>query len=371
MHLIDTGGPGGAETVFTQLAQRMSSFTRTLAVVPTENWLAKQLRATSIDPIVLSAKGSFNLQYLGRLVTIARQHDVKLVQTHLLGSAVYGALLGMVTRTPVVSVIHGPTDLRGPGRLASIKALLLRHCCSRLIAVSTGTRASLLDFGIPPESIMLIRNGVDTAHFLPGRADSLRSELGLTDQDVLIGAVGNIRAPKAYDDLLAAAALALSDHHRFHLAIIGQGDEVALRSLQALADSLGIGKQCHLLGFRPGNPQLYRNFDVFVSSSRSEGLSLAFLEAMATGLPVVATRSGGPQEVVADDVSGLLVPVSNPQALAGALKRLIASPELRAKLGAAARTRVASDFSLESNFKQYATLYQNLLRIERRPDLHA
>ena len=106
---------------------------------------------------------------------------------------------------------------------------------------------------------------------------------------------------------------------------------------------------------------LYRSLDVFVSSSRSEGLSLAFLEALATGLPVVATRSGGPQEVIEPDVAGVLVPIEDPAALAQGLLRVVGDRELRDRLGAAARQRVFEAFSLEAVLQQYARLYDKLL----------
>ncbi|MDB6091115.1 MAG: hypothetical protein JWN85_3899, partial [Gammaproteobacteria bacterium] len=194
-----------------------------------------------------------------------------------------------------------------------------------------------------------------------GRAADLRAELGLRTGELLIGAVGNIRTPKAYDVLLKAAAAVLGRLPECHFAIIGQGDEAALQPLLQARATLGIDARCHFLGFRKSTPDLYRNFDVFVSSSRSEGLSLAFLEAMATGLPVVATRSGGPQEVIEPDVSGVLVPIEDPAALADGLQRTLQDASFRARLGAAARQRVVDSFSLESVLRQYATLYDKLL----------
>ena len=367
MHLIDTAGPGGAETVFAQLAHRMGQCaTNTLTVVPREDWLSGQLRSLRIEPVILPARGSLNVQYLRQLIKVARGHRVKLIHTHLLGSAIYGALVGLITRTPVIAVLHGPTDLRSLGRLAGLKRWLLAHACSVVVAVSTSTRDALLQFGLRPQSITLIRNGVDTDYYSPGRADELRTELGLGPGDLLIGAVGNIRKPKAYEVLLKAAALVLTRVPNCHFAIVGQGDEQQLAPLQELRQSLDIAARCHFLGFRKSTPALYRNFDVFVSSSRSEGLSLAFLEAMATGLPVVATRSGGPQEVIEPDLSGVLVPIEDPDALAQGLIGTLLSAETRARLGAAARERVVEAFSLEAVLREYAQLYDKLLGRDRK-----
>jgi glycosyltransferase involved in cell wall biosynthesis len=362
LHLIDTAGPGGAETVFAQLAHRMGErHTTTLTVIPREDWLSGHLRSLRIEPVILAARGSVNVGYLRQLIRVARGHQVRLIHTHLLGSAIYGALLGLITRTPVIAVLHGPTDLRDLGKMAGLKRWLLAHACSVVVAVSTSTRDALLAFGLRPASITLIRNGVDTDFYTPGRATDLRAELGLRPDELLIGAVGNIRKPKAYEVLLKAAAAVSERSPGCHFAIVGQGDAEQLAPLEKLRDTLGIAARCHFLGFRRSTPELYRNFDVFVSSSRSEGLSLAFLEAMATGLPVVATRSGGPQEVIEQDVSGVLVPIEDPDALAAALLRTLESPEFRVKLGAAARERVVDSFSLEAVLRQYAALYEKLL----------
>ncbi len=361
MHLIDTGGPGGAETVFAQLAYRLGEKTRTLTVVPREDWLSAHLRTLQIQPIILAARGSLNFSYLWSLIGLARRHRVRLIHTHLLGSAIYGALVGLFTGTRVVAVIHGPTDLRKLGKLAGVKRWLLRHACSAVVAVSTSTREALVSFGLPPEAITLIQNGVDTERYSPGRDSGLREELGLEAGDLLVGAVGNIRIPKAYDILLKAAAIVLPHVPNCHIAIVGQGDEAAMRPLLELSASLGLTGRCHFLGFRKSTPELYRNFDVFVSSSRSEGLSLAFLEAMASGLAVVATRSGGPQEVIEPEASGVLVPIENPEALAEGLRRTLLDAELRTRLGTAARARVVEGFSLDAVLHQYAEIYATLL----------
>ena len=246
MHLIDTGGPGGAETVFAQLAARLGQRdTRTLTIVPREDWLADHLRSLQIQPVILAARGSLNFGYLLSLIGIARRQRVRLIHTHLLGSAVYGALLGLITRTAVIAVLHGPTDLRKLGRLAGVKRWLLRHACSVVVAVSSSTRDALLAFGLPEKSIILIQNGVDTDRYSPGRASELRDELGVRPGELLIGAVGNIRTPKAYDVLLKSAALLLARVPNCHLAIVGQGDESAMKPLQELSASLD-RKSTHL-----------------------------------------------------------------------------------------------------------------------------
>jgi glycosyltransferase involved in cell wall biosynthesis len=344
MHLIDTGGPGGAETVFSYVASRATNAgLRPLAVVPRDNWLSSNLRELGHEPMILSDKGALNIGYLRSLIDLIRKNNVKVIQTHLLGSAVYGALAGLITRTPVISTFHGPTDLNHPGRFVALKRGLIRAGCSAIVAVSTSTRDALLAFGLPSHSITLIQNGVDT-------------ELGLSAEDLLIAAVGNIRAPKAYDVLLRAAAKVLKAVPTAFFVVIGEGAELQMRPLLELRAMLGIESRFKFLGFRKSSSMLFQNFDIFTSSSSSEGLSLSFLEAMASGCAIVATRSGGPQDAIDDGVSGLLVSVNDPDALARALETAARDPELRAGLGAAARARAVQDFSLQSMIDKYQAL---------------
>ncbi len=362
LHLIDTGGPGGAETMFQQLAIKLDGRPlRSVAVVPREDWLSAKLRARGLEPHIVEVKGSLNFGLLRRLSKLAKDNDVRVIHAHLLGSSVYAALLGLMLRLPVIAVFHGPHDLRAPGRFASVKRWLLKNACSKLVAVSGSTRESLIEFGVNKNQIVIVPNGIEIGSFTGARHTTLRRELGIPDQDVLIGAVGNIRAPKAYDVLVKSAAIVLSHQPGAHFAVVGEGSEDAMRPLLALRDSLGINRRFHFLGFRKTDAELFGNFDIFVSSSRSEGLPLSFLEAWASNLPIVATRSGGAQEVIVDGETGLLVPIEDPPALAAALERLIVDSDLKERLRTAGREKVVRDYNLDRAVDRYAEFHRGLL----------
>lgn len=358
LHLIDTGGPGGAETIFAGLARYFNPRARSLAVIPSDKWLASELRRVGVEPLIMPAHGTMELRYLGKLRALIREHRVKLIQTHLLGSGVYGSLAGLTTGVPVVAVFHGPTDLRNPGRFASLKRRLLLRTAAAIVAVSHSTRQELVTFGLPDAALTQINNGIDTSEFVPGSNTAIRTGLQLRPTDVLIGAVGNIRAPKAYEVLLRAAAAVTDARPNVHFAVVGQEDNKLSPGLLALRAELGLVSRFHFLGFVRSDRQLYNNFDVFVSSSRSEGLSLSFLEAMATGRPIVATRSGGAEQAIVDRASGLLVPVDAPEALAAALTTLVTDADLRSRLALGARARCMAEFSLERMFSAYEALYE-------------
>ena len=133
LHVIDTGGPGGAETVFLNCATRLdpTRFTCT-AVINDDAWLAQQLRAHGHEPRIESARGSFNLSYLRRIAQIAREGRANLICAHLYGSAVYASSLSVVSSIPLVSVFHGEADIAPEDRFTFLKAAMIRKGSNRV-----------------------------------------------------------------------------------------------------------------------------------------------------------------------------------------------------------------------------------------------
>ena len=366
MHVIDTGGPGGAETVFLQVATRLDPARfRSVAVVENNGWLAEQLEKRSLVPHILSAKGSFKIGYLLALRRLVRQRKIDVIVAHLYGSAIYASLLGRITRVPVVSVMHGQSDVAESDRLASLRSGIVRKGSRKVIFVSEhlkdylGPRLRLAE-----SQCAVIPNGVDTQVFRPSRDRSLRSELALADDAIVVGAIGNIRPPKAYAVLLRAARILLDRSQRFHFIIAGDCSNDLSRELIELSRSLGIEQQLSFLGLRTDVARILNNLDAFVLSSRTEGFSIACIEAMACGIPVVATRSGGPEEIL-EDGAGILVPTDDPEAIAQAVDDVTSSKDLAEALTTKALKRVQHRYSLGGMVSQYEALLDSLIRHPR------
>ena len=362
LHLIDTGGPGGAETVFAQLAQAFPrDIGKPLVVVSREGWLAERVRERGLTPIALDPRGSFNLGYLGKLMQLIRAHDVRLVVAHLFGSMLYGGIAGRLTGVPVLGVLHGQTDLAGP-RLASLKNTLVRHTLSHTVFVSEPLREDLNALlRLPRERTSVITNAVDTERFTPGADGSLRTELQLPTGLPLVGAIGNIRRPKGYDVLLRAWRALLDDGTEAHLAIVGEGSGSLMQELLALRASLGLEQHVTFLGLRADVVNVLRSLDVLVSSSTTEGFSIVCVEAMACGVPVVATRSGGPESIIDDGVSGILVAVDDPPAIAAGVRRVLQDSSLRTSMVGAGREQVERRFGQSRQIAAYADIAHALL----------
>ena len=363
LHVIDTGGPGGAETVFLQTATCLDAARfQSTAIVGGEGWLAQQLRQRAVSPHVVPAKGSFNARYLMALLRLARQHGSEVIVAHLYGSSVYASLAGTLLSIPVVSVLHGQSDVPDAERVSWLKTAIVRTGSRSVVFVSERLRDHLrARIRLAAAQCAVIPNGVDTALFRPGRDRSLRAELGLADDTALIGAIGNIRKPKAYDVLLRAARALLDRSQRFHLVIAGDCGNSLGRQLDQLKRDLGIERCVTFLGLRADVRAILNNLDVFALSSHSEGFSIACIEAMACGVPIVATRSGGPEEILQGEC-GLLVPTGDPEALAAALERVLSSKELAATLTGSAMKRVHEQYSLSTMLSRYEALLERVTR---------
>lgn len=363
VHVIDTGGPGGAETLFARLAVGLQdTAVRSIAIVGREGWLAEHLRHRQLEPLIVPSSGSLNVQYLLELLRILRRERADALLTHLYGPAVYGAMAGALSGTPVVSVIHGQSDVESEGRFARLKSAIVRHRTDRLIFVSDQLNADITRrLRLNDSQCKVILNGIDLSEFAPRSNRELRDALRLDDSDILIGAIGNIRPPKAYDVLLDATRILCDHSDRIHVAIAGEGTGDLMNALIAQRDRLGLANRVHFLGFRGDAGRVLNNLDVFVICSRTEGFSLACVEAMASGIPVVATRSGGPESIVVHGESGLLVPAGSPSDLAAAIRTLLDDRELRSRLRDAARRRVISAFSEKRMLEEYRAVLTEVM----------
>jgi glycosyltransferase involved in cell wall biosynthesis len=207
----------------------------------------------------------------------------------------------------------------------------------------------------------VIPNGIDGNVFRMGRNNSLREEIGLAENTLIMGAVGNVRLSKRYDLLLEAFAKVKAQRPTSQLVIIGQPGGPLFEELLRLRFGLGLEDSVHFLGFREDVPKLLQGMDLFVLSSSDEGFSLAIVQAMATGLPIVATRCGGPEEILDDGVHGRLVAVNDPGSLACGILEVLSFPDRGRRYGKAARERAISDFSIEAMVRRYEAVYRRSL----------
>ena len=323
-----------------------------------------------------------------------RRQDVVIYEMHKKEGkdfAVYGRVWQLL-RTMRPDIVHTrniPTiDMLAVARLAGIKRLVHgEHGLDSMEVTGLHTKYNWLrrmsayyarqyitvsreladwlrrDVGISRRAITTIHNGVDTSRFCPGVRDlGVLPEGFANDLSVVIGTVGRIAAIKDQMNLAMAFVLMLRGAPEFRdrarLVIVGDGEGKA--PIEKMLEEAGVASLCWLSGYRDDTHKVYQSLDLFVLPSRREGISNTILEAMASGLPVVATRVGGTPEIVADGVNGKLVPPGDPMALANAMLEYVRGPALMKSHGQAGRDRAMADFSMTAMIDGYAQVYEEL-----------
>jgi glycosyltransferase involved in cell wall biosynthesis len=213
--------------------------------------------------------------------------------------------------------------------------------------------------------IRTIRNGVDLSRFTGVDRTGAREVLGLGGRGLVVVTIGRLVPVKDHMTLLEA----LAQLHRRGTAVTAviAGDGPLKDQLRQQAAALGLGDAVRFLGHRTDVETVLAAADVFVLSSESEGLSNTILEAMAAGLPVVATSVGGADEIIQDGVTGRLVPSGSPVKMAEALASMLGDPAVRRSMGSAGRARAEAEFSLEGMVQRYQVLYCELATLKCRP----
>ena len=364
MHIINTAGPGGAESVCVSLIRGLDRQRwQSIAVLPMKGWLLDELARSGAKAIVDDSYGRSDLpRFVFALAAQVKRHKISLIHAHLFGPSYTASLLGLLTRIPVVCTLHGQVDVNPHETLKQLKFGLINRGASRVVFVSDSLKRFYLDMGLlRPELAAVIPNGVDLPHFQRARDPILRQSLGAGGDHFLVGAVGNVRPAKAYDVLIQAAALLKPKSAKYRFAVVGETSGGLGGKLSSLLNGLALADSFKFSGFSHDVAGAINTFDLFVISSRSEGFSIATIEAMASGLPIVATRCGGPEEIIEDGVTGVLVENGSAEAIADAIESLRTDPVRRRRLGDAARGVVRERYSLQRQIDRYEALYQECL----------
>ncbi len=362
LHAIETGGPGGAETVCLHLASSLdASRFRSLVVLPDDRWLNRELQQRGVRTVLSGARSQGTRAHIHTLRQLLRTENVDLIQSHLPDQNFFSAVAGSRSGCKTVVTYHGALD-RGHAK-ARLKLWWVRRACAAAVGVSRHMVSQLAEAGFPSAKLHCIYNGVETALFRAAASGRLRRELGCAAEDKLVGIIANLRGSKGYEHFVQAARSVAECLPQARFLAVGETEPVLEQRLRRQLSEMGLESRFHLLGFRSDVPEILAELDVFVLSSTNEGFSIATVEAMAAGKPVVVTRSGGPQEIVEDGHTGILVPPADPAALAREVCALLKSPERAAALGAEARQAAERRFSLAAMVGEYERLYTQLLGI--------
>jgi glycosyltransferase involved in cell wall biosynthesis len=361
LHVIDSVESGGAETVFVQIAHGMhSAGYPSVVVLNGRGWVDTELRRLGMEPIVIESRGSFDLSLLRQIVALVVAKRVDVIHSHLLGSNVYCAMAGLLTRKPVIATFHGMVDIGTDERLRGLKQWVMRRGVSNFVTVSQTLRDRIVATGwLTRERTTVIYNGADAARYGKSSRRDLRERLGVGDDALLIGSLGNLHPAKGYEYLVGAVSRIVTQHPQAHFVIAGETKPRLLAALQEQAAKAGVAQRISFIGFVEDSAAFLSQLDLFLLTSVSEGFSIATVEAMASALPVIATRCGGPEEIVTDRQNALLIEPASADAIIAAVLEVLASPALANRLALAARDFAKTHFSTQAMLDKYIKLYES------------
>lgn len=363
LQLIESSETGGAEAVFAELCARLAPPQHSVtAAVLYEGWLVDHLRSRGIAPVLVPTRaGGLDVPLLRGIRRLVRDHRIDLVHAHLFTTSVYAGAACIGLGVPVVATFHGTMDVDAGDWAKRLKWAALNRTATRTVFVSAALRDHFLRQGLARQDrSIVIHNGIDLARFRAGDRQRARDRLGLPHDSFVIGCVGDLRPSKDYATMLAAVSRLPTTGRQVRTVVAGTHTAL-LPELIAQRDALGLGATVEFIGHRSDVAELLPAFDIYLTTSVSEGFSLTVVEALATGLPVVATRSGGPEEILEDGVTGVLVPPGDAARIAEAVQAIRTQPTTAARLAAAGTAAARQRFSIETMLAAYETLYAELL----------
>jgi glycosyltransferase involved in cell wall biosynthesis len=356
VHVLSSFDLGGQERVVLDLAAAQRAHGDEVLVVSIaplpEGSIGAQLRARGVRAETVAKRSHFDPSLPVRLAVHLARAGAEIVHTHNPQALIYGALAGRLAGARVVHTKHGINPDRA-------RRVWLRRAAARLVdayVVVTPALARIAIHECDPDRVHVVANGIDLTTFTPrpdARNDS-RRDLGIPENAWVVGTVGRLAPEKDQATLVKAMAPLLGE--RGFLVIVGDGPERG--ALQAVIREANVERHVRMTGVRSDVARLLSALDAFALPSRTEGLPLVLLEAMACELPVVATSVGGIPDLVVSGVTGLLVPPRDAAALRAALRSLMDNPPLGQKLGRAAREHVLAHHSATVMANVYRKLYQ-------------
>lgn len=352
--------PAGAERCVYELATRLPRDRFNVSVTALRGGaMVDRLREAGVRVDALGLRGKWDVPHATRLVDSLRSDPPDVVHTHLFHADLAGRLAAALTgRVRLIHTVHVAERRPLPWRFAWAAMTMRATTC---VCVSRGVREHWLRHtGLPAGRCVVIPNGVDAGRFRPDAQARrrLRSEWGVNPSDAVFAMVGRLDDQKGVDVLLDAVDSLARSGRAPDVVIAGDGPRRDLvREFIAAGQAQ---RRVRWLGFRDDVPDVLSAADVLVMPSRWEGFGLSAAEAMAAGLPVVASRVAGLEEVVADGRTGLLIPPGDADALTAAMIRTRDDELLRKRMGEAGRRRVERRFSIETYVRAHERLYQSI-----------
>ena len=367
VHVVNSLRMGGLENGLVNLINRTpeNQYKHSIVCLTDYDDFCKRIKREDAAIYALHKKPGKDISWYFRLHKILKTLKPDIVHTRNLAtieSHIVALLSGVRGR---VHSEHGwdMQDLNGANRKYRLLRRLVSPLIARFIPLSKELENYLVDtISVPKRKVSRICNGVDSERFMPGIKRGILPFIEAPDETVVVGCIGRMQTVKDPMNLVNAFTTIIRDYpdtrQKIRLVMIGDGP--VLKEAQEMLRSLNLGDIVWLPGHRDDIPELLQQFDIFVLPSKAEGISNTILEAMSSGLPIVATRVGGNYELIEEGENGVLVPASDSDALAAAIFQYTKDDELCARHGARSRKIVEESFSITGMIAKYMEIYDGV-----------
>jgi glycosyltransferase involved in cell wall biosynthesis len=361
LHVVRAGrAEGGMENGIVNLVNGMDDrFAPSICALDSEETFSTKIKRPGVQYFLLPPYGQgVDWGLVKRLASLIRRERFEIVHSHNWGTFIYGVLAGRLARVGVIHGEHGKnfTELAAEGRAKRLAKTWLGRQADLLLSVCEDIRGEwMARYGIRPERIRTIQNGVDSVRFRPASSAESRHALGLPADAFIAGTVGRLDPVKNLPAFVGAVGRLAREMPALHAVFVGSGpleDE-----LRQMVESRSLAGRVHFAGLRREVEQFLPAFDVFVLPSFSEGMSNVLLEAMSCGVLPLCRDLASHREIVTPGTDAVLIEPCDESNLADALRTLSRDPVFRSQLANNARQTILKRFTLERMFRNYENAY--------------
>ncbi|MEI2771026.1 MAG: glycosyltransferase family 4 protein [Nitrosomonas ureae] len=367
LHLISSKAFLGAERVICEIVRKSGSKNTLMAVgiltasEGLDRRFINEIHRKDIDIVRFGEGSKLSYTCIKEINQYINRNSINIVHSHNYKSDFYAFLVKIIFREKFRLVASNHTWKLNTFREYGYKWLdsIIMKKFSALVAISSEIKEEMIKIGVNASKIKVITNGVDCIEFekAPAKKDA-RKKLEVNESDFIIGSVASLTPEKGHRDLLKAFSTIHLSVPQAKLVFIGEGPE--REELQNCVLTNGLAKKVLIMGSRDDVRDLYKGFDIFFLASYQEGLPMALLEAMASGVPVIATAVGAIPEVIQNKNNGIIVRPGNIEEMLQAIKIMFLEEELRNLMGEKGMMTVRQRYSSERMLKEYEKLYEQV-----------